>query len=305
MIKRHTKFTLLSELLSELLMKQVTGDFGRGEAVWWSRGDTGRGLHFLAANGFPVASYRFLLEPLARQHRVLALESRGAWPGNHAPQAGFKWAEHADDLIAFLENQQAQSDFRAVVGIGHSIGATVTAMAALKRPELFERLILIDPATYTGRWSPLIARFRPSRTKGMDLARRTRNRRVHWQSHADFASYHRGKSAYSRFTEQALTDYTQAALRPVQERFELIYDRDWEAWNFQQTAALWPVLRKLKLPTLVLRGEHSSLHPQAEFARYCKRLPANVTAITVPGAGHMLPQEAPDAVLAAINEWLA
>lgn len=54
-------------------------------------------------------------------------------PGKNALQAGFKWAAYAEDLIVFLENQQAQAYFHRGVTIVHYLGAKVTAMAALKQ----------------------------------------------------------------------------------------------------------------------------------------------------------------------------
>lgn len=44
-------------------------------------------------------------------------------PGKNALQAGFKWAAYAEDLIVFLENQQAQAYFHRGVTIVHYIGA--------------------------------------------------------------------------------------------------------------------------------------------------------------------------------------
>lgn len=261
---------------------------------------------FLAANGFPVGSYRFLLEPLSERRSILAFDNRGAWPEAKPPKQGFTWASHADDLIAFLEARRSEQTAEALrfTSIGHSIGGTVSALAAMKRPDLFERLILIDPATIPGRWMPLAMRLLPNLAKKMDLVTRTRNRRYQWTGPEQFARFLRGKSVYKRFTEQALTDYAEAGLAPGGKSYELVYDREWEAWNFQHTAALWPVVHKLRLPTLILRAEHSYLHPESDFKRHCRRLPANITPLTIAGAGHMLPQEDPAAVLSAIEEWL-
>ena len=283
-------------------MQQFEADFGRGLARWFAL--TGRSdapaLNFMAANGFPVGSYRFLLEGLAARYPLTALENRGAWPGTDAPKKGFGWAQHADDLIAFLESQHPEP----VVGVGHSIGATVSVLAALRRPHLFRALVLIDPATIPGRWLPLAMKLLPFMASRIDLVTRTRGRRVHWPDREEFARYHHAKAVYRRFTPEAMRDYAQAGLRENGEGFELAFRREWEAWNFQHTASLWPALRKLELPVLLLRAEHSYLHPEAEFQTYCRRAPANITAVTVPDAGHMLPQEAPAAVLQEIERWL-
>lgn len=274
-------------------------------AQWQEFGSEGKTpLVFLPANGFTVGSYRFLLKPLAQQYRVLAFESRGAWPQKEGPQPGFNWAAHARfNCVSGVSGNTNQFPPRNGGRPLHC--ATVSAIAARKRPDLFERLVLIDSATILGGWMPLMMRLMPSLAGRTGLVTRTKARRVQWQSPDDFAAYHRGKSAYKRFTEQALADYAQAALHLTEKGFELVYGGNWEDWNFQHTAVLWPVVRKLKLPTLVLRGEHSYMHPEAEFQRHCRRLPAAVKVMTVPSAGHMPPQEAPDTVLSTILDWLS
>lgn len=288
-------------------MSRESAEIGPDVMAWQRFGGDGPApTVFLAANGFPVGSYRFMLEPLANDSPLLALENRGAWPRTSEPPEHFNWASHADDLIRFLEAQKAeQADWQPFLAIGHSIGGTVSAMAALKRPDLFDRLILIDPASLPGRWMPLLTRLMPSLMEKMDLVTRTRSRRYRWSGPEEFASFLRRKSVYKRFVPDALNDYVQAGLSPAADGFELTYAREWEAWNFQNTALLWPVVRKLKMPVLILRAEHSYLHPESDFRRQSRRLPANITALTIEDAGHMLPQEAPDAVLAAIRHWLA
>lgn len=284
-------------------VQQREGDFGRGAARWFAS-DSGDGplLSFLAANGFPVGSYRFLLDALGRDCRVLALESRGAWPEPGTPPAHFRWQHHADDLIAFLD---ARAGSEPVVGIGHSIGATVTAMAAVKRPDLFSALVLIDPATVPGIMLPLGMRLLPFLAGRSDLVTRTRGRRQHWASREAFREYHAGKSAYKHFRPEAMDDYCRAGLARAGDVYALCYSREWEAWNFQHTARLWPVVCKLQVPTLLLRGEHSYLHPLREFERRTRRLGSHIRVSTLTGAGHMLPQEVPEAVADAIRQWLA
>ncbi len=267
-----------------------TWDYGTGEPQ----------ALFLAANGFPVRSYDFMLQPLAREVPLTALESRGAVPGVGQPPKRFGWQDHARDLLAALEQLALTIP---PVGIGHSIGATVTALAAQQRPAAFRGLVLIDPATIPGRVLPLTARLVPGLTKRMPLVKSTRNRRVHWPSREAFASYLSGKLAYKHFTAQAMRDYAEAGLVERDGRLELAYSRDWEAWNFQNTTPLWPALKGLSMPVLILRGERSYLHPNRDFRRHTRRLPGNFSVQTITGAGHMLPQEAPEQVLIAIADW--
>ena len=79
---------------------------------------------------------------------------RGYWPDLPTEKIMTR-EQDADWLIEFLERTQTGP----VIGIGHSQGATATAMAAAKRPDLFSALYLIDPVTFTRKQSLLFNRI--------------------------------------------------------------------------------------------------------------------------------------------------
>lgn len=63
------------------------------------------------------------------------------------------------------------------------------------------------------------------------------------------------------------------------------------------------LLPGITCPTLVITGERDQWAPPAQHEAFAARIPDSRLVI-VPGAGHMLPMEAPDAVNAAIASWL-
>jgi pimeloyl-ACP methyl ester carboxylesterase len=64
------------------------------------------------------------------------------------------------------------------------------------------------------------------------------------------------------------------------------------------------LLPQIACPTLVMTGELDTWSPPAQHAAIAAAIPNSELAI-VPGAGHMIQLEAPDAVNAAIARWLA
>lgn len=292
------------EVQHNMLKPQHT-DFGRGTALWQEGLGNGPKLHFSAANGFPLQSYNFFLAHFAPHFQLIGLENRGMWD-SAAPPRGFSWRQHAEDLIAFLDYQNTKLNTGPIIAMGHSIGATVTALAAERRPDLFKALLMFDPAAIPGRILPTVAAFAPSQLMGqLNLVKRTRGRRLYWDSPQSFIDYHRHKPAYRRFTEQALSDYAQAALiAQGVGKFKLAYSRDWEAHNFQHTYSPWQALRHIQVPTLILRAEHSYLHKAADFQRNTRRLPAEVSCATITGAGHMVLQEDPEQIIQHSFDWL-
>jgi pimeloyl-ACP methyl ester carboxylesterase len=64
------------------------------------------------------------------------------------------------------------------------------------------------------------------------------------------------------------------------------------------------LLAEIRCPTLVMTGELDAWSPPAQHEAIADRI-ADSTLVIVPGAGHMLPIEAPETVNQAIAAWLA
>lgn len=268
-------------------------DFGRGPCLWQA---TGRGIatmHFAAANGFPVGAYRHFLNLLAPHHCIHGLENRGMWPDQPAPDPAFSWDDQADDLIAFLDHQAGAGRIRKpIIGVGHSIGGALTLFAASRRPDLFCRLVLIDPASM------------PSRTQRQSgheanvakqyMVGKTLKRRVRWTSREEFRSYLPTREIYTSFCPEALEDYAHAGLVEDGEGgFRLAYHPAWEAHNFMTTGSIWSRLAAIRIPTLLLHGETSNLYPAEDIEGLKAEFSPVVEVLAVRGCGHMIPQEDP------------
>lgn len=100
--------------------------------------------HFYGGNGFAVGVYQPLLQALSASFQLSSLAMQGYWY-DIPKEKVLSREDDAAALIAYLEKTQDAP----VVGIGHSMGATATAMAAVQRPDLFSRLYLIEPVTFT------------------------------------------------------------------------------------------------------------------------------------------------------------
>ena len=268
-------------------------DFGRGASLWQATDTRVATMHFAAANGFPVGAYRHFLSLLAPHHGIQGLENRGMWPDQPEPDPAFSWDEQAEDLIAFLDHQARAGRRRApVVGVGHSIGGAFTLLAARRRPDLFCRLVLIDPAS-------MPSHAQRSIVHDVDLAKRsmvekTLKRRTRWTSREEFRSYLPTRGIYESFCAEALEDYAHAGL--VEDgagEFRLAYQPVWEAHNFMTTGSIWSCLADIRIPTLLLHGETSSLYPAEDLEELKAGFSPAVEVLAVRGSGHMIPQEDP------------
>lgn len=282
-------------------------DFGRGPVPWLSNSllpDSAKEvLHFSPANGLPVGSYRQFLETLTQRFSVTGMDGRGAWPEFMPPQSTWTWQDHADDLIAGIEFQHQ----KPVIGVGHSIGGTVTLLAAVKRPELFSRLVIIDaasvPSKLLGRIYPLIPQWLSFRL--FKFIRGSHQRQRVWDSPIDFYENYRNHPTYRNFTEQSMRNYSEFGLRKREDgKFELCFHPSWESYNFRRVHYLWDALSKVTLPTLVLRAEHTYMYSQSQFDKRNEQLGANVVTQTIPQSSHLVPLERPTKLSEQILKWL-
>lgn len=115
-------------------------------------GDGPIGL-FAHATGFPLRSYGPLLERLRDRLHLIGPDLRGhggsSWPsaGGDEPLGPADWRGFADDLAATL-SALAPAPRPAVIGIGHSSGASALVLAEVARPGTFAALYCYEPAFF-------------------------------------------------------------------------------------------------------------------------------------------------------------
>jgi pimeloyl-ACP methyl ester carboxylesterase len=265
---------------------------------------TGPVLHFANANGYPPAAYTPLFEHLTPNYHVMAMHSRPLQPG--ADPAGLRgWSELADELIEFLD----QAGARGWVGVGHSLGAVVTVLAALRRPELFRALVAIEPVFFNPLKLMAYDVFRSLGLAGLvhPLVRVTRRRRRTFASAGEMYGRYRLAPVFSRIDDRGLRAYVDAAARPRadgEQEVELVITPEWEARIYATGPFnLWPQLGRLSVPLLVIRGAESDAFDRGALKALRNRLP-KATLVDVPSAGHLLPLEKPAVVAQLILDFV-
>ncbi len=249
---------------------------------------------FSHANGFNARTYRTILAPLSAELRVLAFDMRGhggtELPAEVAGREG--WTLFRDDLIALLVAEVAGP----VVLAGHSMGATVSLLAAAAAPDRVKALALFDPVIFDA------AMLTPSVQGDGPLVAGALRRRAIFPSRAAAVEAYRGRGAFLTWSEDQLADYVAAGFRDLPDgQVILACAPEWEASSYRLHAYdPWAAFAQARCPVRILKavtGSTAWLDERLEEIEPAGR----VTVETVPGTTHFLPMERPDLVRAELR----
>lgn len=237
-------------------------------------------LHGLFGQG---GNWGGLAKRLAMRRRVLLADLRNHGDSPHDPRMDYE--AMAEDLAALIAREGGGMDV-----LGHSMGGKAAMLLALRHPALVERLVVVDIAPV--RYPPS---FRPYAEAMLALPLRPELRRAE----ADSA------------LRPAVPD---AAVRAFLLQ-NLRFGEDGPAWRCNLpviAGALDAISGFPDLPdglawpgdALFVSGENSPYVDAAGRAAALAHFPAAAFAV-VPGAGHWVHAEAPEAFLRVVEPFLA
>ena len=266
---------------------------------------SGLPLHFLHANGYPPACYKPLLDLLKSKFRVFGMLLRPLWPLSK-PEELADWKPLSQDLLDYLEGQKNLP----VIGVGHSIGGIVTLRAALRDPQKFRALILVEPVLFPPYFILLwtLARLLGLARKTHPLINSALKRRREFDDLEFVFQGYRNRSIFRYMSDPALRAYITGITKPKAERgYTLAYTPEWEAQIYYsgiwRDLDLWRNLPKLSLPTLVLRGIESDTFRE-QSARRIERINPRIRVMRIDKSTHLLPLERPEMVYELIHSFI-
>lgn len=227
-------------------------------------------------------TWRRLAASLASDYHLIAMDQRGRgdsdWDARHD--------YYTDAYLSDLEGVVDHLRLRRFALLGHSMGGTTAYVYGSRHPERLAALIVEDIApgsSVSGRGAQRIVAEMATLPESF----------VGW---AQARAYWRAQRP--GISEEALEQRLAENLREAPDG--MIAWR-YDARGIRETRTnpdpsrivdLWPVIVRLAVPTMVIRGERSDFCPAETVGEMCKRN-THITQVTVPNASHYVHDDAP------------
>jgi pimeloyl-ACP methyl ester carboxylesterase len=183
-----------------------------------------------------------------------------------------------------------------VVGIGHSMGAVATMMAAIARPEMFAATVLIEPPILPSRTLWLLRVLRWLGLEGLlPLAKGARRRRqVVRSKQAALKRFASSRGIFKKWSPEFIDAYLECGLLEKDARSAVLKcDPELEAQIYESNPThIWRVVSGVACPTLIIRGAQSDVLGEDTAQRLTDLIP-DAQLCTIAGSGHFPPMERP------------
>jgi pimeloyl-ACP methyl ester carboxylesterase len=249
------------------------------------------------------ASFQFVVDALGREWEVYAPDWRGYGLTEWAKADSYWFQDYLADLDSLLDKVDAEKPVNLV---GHSMGGHVAGLYAGVRPARIAKLVSLEgfglaatrpeqaPKRYT-RWLDELhvpPRLRPYESFAALAERlRSNNKRLS-AAQAEFLARHWGRAANGEGVTLR-SDPAHKIVNPVLYR----HDEVRACWQLATAPVLWVEAAESDLPKRMGLDAAALAERRASFR--------NLRHVVVPGAGHMLHHDQPEAVARLLDEFLA
>jgi pimeloyl-ACP methyl ester carboxylesterase len=248
------------------------------------------------ANGFCAATLDLVARPLREHFHVIGMDARGHGDSSTPIGEGaFAWKEFGADLVAVARVLADESGGRIALGLGHSFGGTSMLLAAAAEPQLFERLLLVDPVLHEPRGAENLDAQRSERSRR--LVDRTLRRRSVFPDRDAAGEIWREKELFAGWDPRAFALYLAEGMADRPDgQVELKCTTTTEAAVFSQgfDSDIWTPTKALAVPTLLLWARQGDF-PRAVYEAYVEHIAAG--RIQDIEGRHLIPMEDPEPIV--------
>jgi esterase len=256
----------------------------RLNALEW--GEAGRpGLCLLHGGSAHAHWFDAVVARFAARYHVVSLDQRGHGESDWSGSAAYATKDFVADLLGVMD----ALGWQRMALVGHSMGGHNAMALGGWHPQRLWALAIVDsrPAIPAERLSAMHRRGHrgPRRHDTLEAALRS------------FRLLPPDTTAAPALLEHL------ARQGIVAREGRYLYRFDPACNGARRPADAWPLLERIAVPTLVVRGEHSPVLPRGMAEEMLARL-AKGRLVEIAGAHHHLVLDAPDAFAAALDAFL-
>jgi len=253
--------------------------------------DEGDGPVLLLLHGNPAWSflYRKIIPRLSRSFRCIAPDLPGFGFSTAARGFGFTAREQAGAVLELVD----RLDLSGISVMMQDWGGPIGLWVALQRPERFERLIIGN--TWAWPFDRRGPRMFSALMGGLPG-------RASAYAFNGVVRFFFRKGVEKPLPPEVLAMYHAPFWRRATRRPTHVFPRELTAAEpfLREVQAGLPALARK--PALILWGDSDFAFKEHERARFRATFPDH-RDVTLPGAGHFIQEDAPEAICAAIEEW--
>ena len=242
-------------------------------------------LHGGAANAH---WYDFVAQGFTADYHVRAIDLRGhgdsQW--DTSPTPNYAYQRHAADIHALAE----KLDLRDFILIGHSMGGMISSIYAATYPGRVKALIVVDTTI----------RMTPERIAGFSAIGNREGR--HYTSQDEFIANYKVHPGGSTAAPEMLRHIAQSSGRQFEDgRWRHKVDR--KVYANRELVDSFPLWNKIKIPTLLMKGERSARINPETIAEVKSRAP-QVEVAEVANSDHHITLDNPAGFVQTANKFL-
>ncbi len=226
---------------------------------------------------------------MREKYHVLALNQRGHGDSQWSENACYSLDDHFADITRFIDILNLSD----LVLVGHSMGGRNALFYTACHSEKVSRLILVDsrPGNSDKAANALKRHINelPSQVKSYQDIIPAAQKLYPYLS-AEMC-LHMAKYGFKKQSNGTYVSKCDMRMGLKAERFEC------------STEELWPFMKNISCPTLIVRGEKSAFLSLEETKKMCEVLP-NAIWKEIPDASHMPAQENPDVFNKVVLDFL-
>jgi lipase len=273
----------------------LTQDIGDADLQYLYYNGDGPTIIMMHATGFLPWLWHPLARDLSGKYKIIApyfCDHRVIEP----EMGGLNWMTLADDLCMLCKRLGIDRPLL----VGHSMGATVMAIANATHGSIARRMVIIEPIFLPEDF------YRVQITvEQHPLASKSIKRRKSWENAVAAREYLRSKKLFAKWDDEMLDLYIrygmvegdtgglQLACSPQREASLFMGGMQYDPW---------PLLSQVSCPVLVLEGEESENRQFIDLKRATSLFPRGYYQL-VRGAGHLIPMEQPRETTRIIDEF--